>query len=234
VRSRSCSLALVVLASFGASAALWAAAPPARLTAVQQQRLQESARLLRQANPLFKQGKTQETIEAIRQGLALERAVLGQVRPSRCDRLSSLATLLEGQEQWQEAARARGEVVEVRHASLGKDHWRAIDARWQLRDGERLARLTPSQRGKLAQASRLNSEAFRLNQQGKAALALSPARQELKLRQEVLGQKHPDYANSLNAQAVLHQAMRDHQAALPLYQQALKLLVRERQAKRPV
>src|SRR5262249_39808259 len=41
----------------GAVAPSRSAAPPARLTAAQQQRLQESDRLFRQANTLFEEGK---------------------------------------------------------------------------------------------------------------------------------------------------------------------------------
>jgi CHAT domain-containing protein/tetratricopeptide (TPR) repeat protein len=43
------------------------------------------------------------------------------------------------------------------------------------------------------------------------------------LRRQALGEKHPDYATTLNALAVLYQEMGEHQKALPLHRQALAL-----------
>jgi CHAT domain-containing protein/Tfp pilus assembly protein PilF len=45
----------------------------------------------------------------------------------------------------------------------------------------------------------------------------------LRLYKEVLGERHPHYASSLNNLAVLYQAMGEHRKALPLLQQALRL-----------
>jgi hypothetical protein len=71
MRALASLLLVVLLAGWS-----FAAAPPAQLTA--QQRKQ-----WRQSEGLFRQGKKKETIEAARQGLALERAIFGQPRPRR-------------------------------------------------------------------------------------------------------------------------------------------------------
>ena len=48
-------------------------------------------------------------------------------------------------------------------------------------------------------------------------------RQAMEIRKEALGEKHPDYATSLNNLAVLYQAMGDYAKAEPLFRQALEI-----------
>src|SRR5205809_857843 len=82
-----------------------------QVSAAQDKQFQESYGLLRQANQLVKEMNPTKAIEAIRKGLALERAVFGQVRLLRCDFLAGLAAVLEEQGEWVEAARARTELI---------------------------------------------------------------------------------------------------------------------------
>jgi hypothetical protein len=65
---------VVVLAGWS-----FAAAPPARLTAEQAEQLAQSQRWLQQANTHFAREEIDKTIAAIHKGLALERAVFGQL-----------------------------------------------------------------------------------------------------------------------------------------------------------
>ena len=58
---------------------------------------------------------------------------------------------------------------------------------------------------------------------GRYQEAIALATQARDLARRHLGQDHPDYAISLNYLAMLHLAMGDHAAALPLFRQALEI-----------
>ncbi len=79
------------------------------------------------------------------------------------------------------------------------------------------------QRRKLDEAVRLNAQVVQLYKAGKAREAVAPAKQVLAIRKEVLGERHPDYADSLNNLAFLLQTQGDYAAAKPLYEQALAI-----------
>jgi CHAT domain-containing protein/tetratricopeptide (TPR) repeat protein len=76
---------------------------------------------------------------------------------------------------------------------------------------------------RLAQATKLNTQAVQWYQQGQYAKAEPLLRQALDLRKEVLGPKHPAYASSLNNLALLYHHQGDYAKAEPLYRQALDL-----------
>jgi tetratricopeptide (TPR) repeat protein len=61
----------------------------------------------------------------------------------------------------------------------------------------------------------------RLFGQGKSRAALPLAAEAVKLRREVLGEKHPWYATALSNLAMLYQDLGEHRTALPLLQQSL-------------
>ncbi|NEP23597.1 tetratricopeptide repeat protein [Moorena sp. SIO3I6] len=75
----------------------------------------------------------------------------------------------------------------------------------------------------LAEASQLNQQAWVLYQQGKYSDAIPLAKRALEIRQEILGEEHPDVASSLNNLALLYQSQGRYAEAEPLLQQALAL-----------
>jgi hypothetical protein len=74
------------------------------------------------------------------------------------------------------------------------------------------------QRQKLAEADRLNQEVIALDQTGKVGEALVLAQRAREIRQAVLGERHPDTAQSLNNLAILLDSQGDYAAARPLYE----------------
>ncbi|NET67412.1 MAG: tetratricopeptide repeat protein [Moorea sp. SIO1G6] len=76
---------------------------------------------------------------------------------------------------------------------------------------------------KLAEASRLNQQLLELYQQGKYSEAIPLGEKALEIRQQVLGEEHPDVATSLNNLALLYSRQGRYQQAEPLFQQALDL-----------
>jgi hypothetical protein len=76
----------------------------------------------------------------------------------------------------------------------------------------------------LAEAGRLlNQTAIYLHARGQYAEAEPPFRQALEIVRTALGERHPDYATSLNNLATLYDAMGRHAEAEPLLKQALAI-----------
>jgi tetratricopeptide (TPR) repeat protein len=76
----------------------------------------------------------------------------------------------------------------------------------------------------LAQAGQLDHQWNQFYRQGRYSEAIPLAEQVLDLRRIILGENHPDVANSLNNLAFLYYSQGHYSEAEPLYQQALKIL----------
>src|SRR5439155_948526 len=72
-------------------------------------------------------------------------------------------------------------------------------------------------------ADLLNLTVLAQAQQGKYEAAQAIAIEALRIRQEILGESHPDYAASLNNLARLYQDMGDYARAEPLLRQAVEI-----------
>jgi tetratricopeptide (TPR) repeat protein len=184
-----------------------------RLTAEQQKQLQQAKAHGEQARKQFEQGKHVEAIQRWQKKVALERAVWGTAHAQLVPSLQTLATWQEAVEDFAGAEKARQEVLAIQTRLLGDRHWRVADARLALADTRRLARLDRDQRQRLAKARQWNSEVFRLARQGKLSEALALALRALQVRKELLGEEHPDYAESLNTLALQHQTLGDYARA---------------------
>jgi CHAT domain-containing protein len=196
---------------------------PKELTKQQQEQLIERERLLTEANRLYRAGKLAEAIAAAEQGLERERQAFGAVREASVGWLEWLAGQHEQREDYTAARKARQEVLALRIQRFGERDWRVIDARLALADGERTRAMTPPQRQQQAKSARLQDQVVTLFRQGRYAEAVNLARQVADLRKQVLGEKHPRYAVSLNDLARLYSTLGDYARAEPLYRQALAL-----------
>src|SRR5262249_20490987 len=145
------------------------------------------------------------------------------VHPDVAATLGVLARLCEAKGDNPGAVAARREAATILERLWGKGHFRAVDAPWEGRTFGRFTRLSGEEGGKVGRAWELSQRAVRLNGQGKAALALPPAREAAKLYGEVLGEKHPHHAGSLNNLAALYQQTGEFRKALDLYRRALSL-----------
>jgi tetratricopeptide (TPR) repeat protein len=166
-------------------------------------------------------GKTAEAFAAAEAMLALDRRRLGSDNAEIAESLGWLAELQAEREDFAAARASRGEALEVLQKLLGDGHWKAADARRALEDVDRLAGMGPERRRKLAEAGTLNGKVESLYQAGKSREALPLARQVLAIIKEVLGERHPDYAQILNNLAGLLREQGDLAAARPLFERAL-------------
>ncbi|MCP2728907.1 tetratricopeptide repeat protein, partial [Limnofasciculus baicalensis] len=85
----------------------------------------------------------------------------------------------------------------------------------------------------LAEAEKLNRQVLELGNQGKYDTAIPLAENALKIRQRILGAKHPDIARSLNSLAGLYESQGRYAEAEPLFRQALAMLQEILPAKHP-
>jgi CHAT domain-containing protein/tetratricopeptide (TPR) repeat protein len=184
--------------------------------------LQERDRLREQSQKLRVAGKVAEAIAAAEAAVAIERKVLPAGHPDLADSLDRLAGLYLVREDFPAARAARQEALEILRKCYGETHWKVTDARRALEDVDRRAAMTGDQRRKLAEAERLDGEVLALYLAGKYGEAATVARRVLALRQEVLGERHPDAAASLFNLGLLCSRLGDHAAARSLLERAVE------------
>jgi CHAT domain-containing protein/Tfp pilus assembly protein PilF len=199
---------------------LHAADPQPPLTPEQREKLKERDRLVEEANRLLSEGKLAEAIAVAEKVLAIERQLFGDRAAAVVASLQWLAHVHEQRQDFTAAGKRLREVRDIQTARYGQDDWRVTDARLALADLELRAKLDGEQRKQLAEAERLHRQSVALYEKGRSREAVPLAERALALRKQVLGDKHPAYATSLNNLAALYWAMGDYAKAEPLCRQA--------------
>jgi tetratricopeptide (TPR) repeat protein len=198
-------------------------AKPAPLTKEQQEKLKERDQYDKEARKLQAEGKLPEAVAAAEKMLAIERQVFGDLHAEVVESLQLLAELHEAREDFAAARKARQEVLAIQTKLLGERHWEVTDARLALEYVERLARLEPADRRRLTEAWELNGRVAQLYEQGKTQQALPLAQKVLAICKEVLGERHPAYAESLHNLAGLYRNQGEYAKAEPLFRQSLEI-----------
>jgi CHAT domain-containing protein/tetratricopeptide (TPR) repeat protein len=193
------------------------------LTKEQQERLKERDQFSKDARKLWTAGKWTEAMAVAEKMLAIDREVFGDVHHQVAESLQLLARMHTARDDFPAARRACQEILAIQTKLLGARHWKVTDARIALEDVERLARLAPADRRRLAEAGQLNRQVRQLYQQGKSREALPPALKVAQIRKEVLGERHPAYARSLQNLAELYQEQGDYAEAESLHRRALEI-----------
>jgi CHAT domain-containing protein/Tfp pilus assembly protein PilF len=204
-----------------------AAAPPQPLGPAQLKRSKERSALAKRAVELFRRGKMEEWIEVVRQAHAITLELYGLQHPYSAYSLTMLAEHHERQDDLPEALRHRELAVEIWRRLLPETDWHVIDARLALEDCRGLNARSADNRKKVMRSRSLNREMLELYQQGKFNDALKLAREALALREEVLGKKHRDCAESMHNLSLVLQAL----GQLPQAQQALEQALTIREAR---
>jgi tetratricopeptide (TPR) repeat protein/CHAT domain-containing protein len=152
-----------------------------------------------------------------RRAVEIRRMAVGEDDSEYAEILSRLAEVLarlveqQGRpEDVAAAIAASREVVANRARRLGEEHWQTTDARLALARIERLAGMTPAQRQRLAEADELSKRAEALDKEGKTREALPLAERTLAIQNEVLGERDPACADTLQKLSALYQALKDY------------------------
>jgi CHAT domain-containing protein/Tfp pilus assembly protein PilF len=168
-------------------------------------------------------GKLDDAAALAVKELAVNRDVRGELHEDIVNSLGFLARLQEAREDRAAARKALEEVLAVRQRQPDQKDWRIADARRALADLDCRAALDPAQRRRLSEADQHMQAAIALRGQGKYAAGVGPCRRAMEIRGELLGENHPDYAQSLNTLAALYEATGDYAKAEPLCRQALEI-----------
>jgi tetratricopeptide (TPR) repeat protein len=169
-------------------------------------------------------GRLDDAVATARSMVAIQREVRGELHEEVVIALQFVERLCEGRQDWAGAREALTQVLAIRQQQPGQNEWRVADARRALDDLDRRAGMRPDQRQRLRRADALNQACVFHYQQGDYEAAKAAALEALSIRREILGESHPDYAQSLNNLALLYQSMGDYARAEPLYSQAMEIL----------
>ncbi len=197
--------------------------PTPKMTAVQQQRLNERGGFLKESLDLRQLGKFAEAIEAAEKIVAIEREIFGHEHDEVLGTRDFIAHLQEQRGDFAAARTIREEILAIRRKVAGADHWRTGDARRALENIDVLEKLSPEDRKLLNQAWVLSETVKQLYQREKACDALEMANQALEIRRKVLGASHLDYVTSLNNLAELYSAMDDWSKSEPYCLEAVAI-----------
>ncbi len=197
-----------------------AAAPPAAWTPEQVKSEREWDALWRKAQREWEAGRRAEAIATMTEARDLTERVHGPTSWLAYEDSSLLARWEGERGGWAAEAAHRRAMLRAISALYGERHWRAVDERLALAEALAQPRRTEAQRRALRRATALNEQAMGLHRAGKAAEALPLYKEALALREEALGERHPDYAISLNNLAMLLKDTGDYKSALPLFEKA--------------
>lgn len=177
-------LPIICLLAFGAAVAM--ADPP--LTAQQKERLKQRDSLYETMKKLRASGETAQAIAVLEYMLVINRDVFGDFHLDVAGALEQLADLLERQNDFAAARKARQEVQAIETKLHGPNHYRVADARLGLANIALLEKLGQPDRDKLIEANQLFDRFFQAT--GNLRQALPLVEKALALRLEVLGEQH--------------------------------------------
>jgi tetratricopeptide (TPR) repeat protein len=130
---------------------------------------------------------------------------------------------LQGAGKWDEALRAAEELLQLRQKVQGKDHWQAVDARWQTMALRAVARQGKEGQQEYAGLPALEREADALLARGRPREAEALRRKALEVRRKVLGAEHPDIAYSYDKLAFTFASQGKYAAAEEACRKALAI-----------
>ena len=146
--------------------------------------------------------------------LAINRKVLGERHPDTATSLDNLGSLLLLLEDPAAARPYLEQAQAIRSGVLGKE---------DADDSTLASDLTVEQKAQLDRAATLNRQVMQLYGQGQPKKAVPLAKQVLKIRRDILGDKHPDTAKSLNNLGTILIADKDYVGARPYLEEALEI-----------
>jgi CHAT domain-containing protein len=130
---------------------------------------------------------------------------------------------LEAVDQYTEAIKLSEELLALRTKVQGNEHWQTVTEKWSLTALQKVAALPAEKRAGWRQAARGAAEARSLERKAHYAEALPLWQERLKWCRQVLGEEHPDTAQSYNEVAFNLSAQGKYAEAGPLYHKALDI-----------
>ena len=185
--------------------------------------LAERDRLAAQAIAEFKEGEFDKAIKLLDRVYEIERSVFGEAH-------AELIGTLRTQGQVAHAATAWGEEIKFRQKALviGKSvhepgHYKLRDLELEIKEAIANVDRTEEQREKLKEAKAVSQKALELFRGGQLSIAIAIADQARGIYEEVLGPKHPKYADSLIKLGIVYRSSGDVQQAEKLFRETVAI-----------
>jgi hypothetical protein len=125
--------------------------------------------------------------------------------------------------KWAEALRAAEELLELRRKVQGKDHWEAVDAHWQVEALRAVQRQSKELQVEYAALPEQLRQGAALLARGRYREAQPLLEKVLAIHRKVLGEEHPDTAQSINNVASTLNSQGKYAAAAEGHRKALAI-----------
>jgi CHAT domain-containing protein/Tfp pilus assembly protein PilF len=126
--------------------------------------------------------------------------------------------------RFEEAVQVAADLVALREKAQGKDHWQAANARWDANGLRLVLRAGKELQDEYASAFALYRQAARLTSAGRVREAQPFLEKALAIVRKVLGEEHPDTAQSYNLFAMNLHAQSKYAEAEVGYRKALAIV----------
>jgi CHAT domain-containing protein len=170
---------------------------PSKFTIQQQRRVRERDRYEQEVKKLRGAGKFDDALGLAKKMLAIDQEVFGNEHPLVPLSMSLGAEIEADRGNFPNARRITQDVLARQRKLHGDKHWRVSDAERALRKVDRLAGLSAKERDDLVKAARLLGQCEDLYQRRQHAQAVPLAKEAVDLYKRVLGEKDPDYLQTL-------------------------------------
>jgi tetratricopeptide (TPR) repeat protein len=148
---------------------------------------------------------------------------LSAAQAKRLEQLEQEQTKAAHAGKMSEVLRLARKVEALRRRWQGTRHWRTIDAGYEIERWVRLARLSEADQQEAARAFRREAKANQLASRHLYVEVEKALRDVLAIRKKVLGEEHPDTAQSYDDLAVNLTVQGKHREAQPLFEKALAI-----------
>ena len=187
------------------------------------QLLKERDALTSQVASLRQNGQLAEAVPAAKKLVALTRQAFGETHPQMGGALKQLAAVSAEAGDWPAAEATWKEVVQLGTRLYGESHYRVTDARLALQYVQGMARLDPADRQRLIAAGQRLPEADRLARTNQVAAALQIYLELAQRQRQLLGDKDPELAATLDRLGGLYKDLGNYDLAETCYRQAVAI-----------
>ncbi len=170
--------------------------------------------------------------EFYRRALRISRALPAGQQPGFETPLGNLLRMLEQRakryeerEDFAEAKRVRGSIVELLTEVHGAKAWQVTDARWAAARIDRLATLDRAGRQEVSEATLLVATVRKLDQEKKYSEAMPPCRKLVDIQYRRM-RDHTDYALALTWLGLLHHRQNEFEKAVEYWQQSFEFYLK--------
>lgn len=197
---------------------------PGKLTLMQGLRLAAVIPNLKRIERLLSQGEFEEAADVAQQVLDIVREGFEPEDPQYVQALEALAKAREAAGDATAARKCWLELLSLRERLYGPQHWKVNEARWTLRNLDRLedAGAAPGDAEQLGEARRLRGMAIMLFRQGQFKSAMESATRALAILEKT-DRESVAYIGNLNDLAVVFAKIGDMQRAVELGHKAVAL-----------